>query len=802
VEERIFVLGSGPLGIILCSILAERSHSITLCWHDAEEAGRLRREGSIDLLDQTFFFPDNVEITTRDVYLPDNFVLMVAVSSRELEETMENMISGMKGKTGSVVLFTKGLPSYTARKKYNAYTFCEYMEKYSTDQGIAGVHFAAVNGPSLLNELHNGSYSFLNLGCVSPEAGKKLTEILTTERIHCDYTSDLIGVEMGGVLKNPIAIACGIAAHLPECGGNFMGELVHRGFREMLAFSVALGARQDTLLGRSGIADLATTCLSPDSRNRAYGENFIKRLLAGENEPGILDRLETFLSPERIIQKDVLQRKDIVEGGFAIGSILEIAQELRIELPIYSAVYEILSRRSPPTALVAAVTGTPVRHQETPVLSRKQGLHLASGEDFVVVLSQRVFSKVHMTKGMQVRIKKQSAQILQQLEKRLKKSKVTRNKMDLEKIPQERELWKRFSNAFAEDESQTLKSLIHFYAGEIADSYTPGMRETLIRVLAPVRFMASGFRLGSALPKIGGHVEELKSLASRYNVMYTPTHRSHLDSVEVAFGLSMLSLPLPRYAAGINLMTDAFQSWLLRSFGAYAVDRERTRNILYLECLSTYACVMLESGIPSLVYPEGTRSRTGGIFPIKTGLVSTAVDAFQNTGREVVVIPLALSYESIPEDAFYCGLEDEPPFKDFIRKRQHAYLDVGEPIRVSRHMSAADPTLSIAVSITEEWKRHLRVLPSHIVARVLAESNHDFDESLLENAIEDFVARNRVNFLTTDAHEIKEAGITSLANRGIVRLDKGRLTSVKPLLTTYYGNMIPIVNESIIDQVG
>ncbi|HMY47310.1 MAG TPA: glycerol-3-phosphate acyltransferase, partial [Leptospiraceae bacterium] len=537
-ENSVFVLGSGPLGLILSSNLSEKASSVTLCWHDSAEAARMRRDGGTRLLNQDFFFPDNVEIADRTAYLPDDCILIVAISSRELEETMEAMLASFKDRSGLIVLFTKGLPSYTARKKYNARTFCEYMEKFSHDRGIHQLKFAAVNGPSLLSELYHGSYSFLNVGCADTDAGKRIAELLSNDRIQCGYTSDTIGVEMGGVLKNPIAIASGIATNLAECGGNFAGELIQHGFQEMLSLSLAIGARQETLIGRSGIADLMTTCLSKESRNRAYGEDFIKRLQSGSEEHGVMDRIETFLNPARVIQKDAAQGQDVVEGAYAIASIVEIAAELKVEVPLYNALYEILSRRSPPNALISAITGAPVRASEPQVLHRRQGLHLAAGTDFVEVLSSRVFHSVQVTKGMQSRIKKQATQVLTQLDKRLQKAKKVKNRMDLQKIPHERDLWLSFSSSIGESESRALRHLIQFYAEEIADSYTPGMRETLIRLLAPVRFAASGFKLGSAMPKIGGNTEELKNLAAHYNVMYTPTHRSHLDSVEVAFGLS------------------------------------------------------------------------------------------------------------------------------------------------------------------------------------------------------------------------------------------------------------------------
>lgn len=792
------VVGSGPMGIILTSLLASKGGAVDMVCHDSEEAARLERDKQVSVLNQKVPLPDNVRIHASIPELQEDAILTVAVSSRELEDTVDRMIRAFSGQRGVIVLFTKGLPSHSARRKFGVHTFCDYMERAAAALGKPGLKFAAVNGPSLLAEVFYGLPTFFNIGCVDPSCGERLAEYYATDRIFCSHTSDVAGVEAGGVLKNPLAIAVGISSALSGCGDNFAGELIQKGFDEMLRLSLQLGARQETLLGRSGLADLITTCVSRHSRNRAYGENFVQRLQAGE-EQSFFDHIQTLFSPASVIQRDVARRKDVVEGGYAISNILEIAEEFNIEMPVFHTIYEILARRKQPAALIEAVTGAPLPESDPLVLQKRKGLNLASGANFVEVLTERVVFQIRGSRGLKERIERQTAHILQQLEKRILKLGSDGGRVTIAALSRERELWELMRGPGA-NQGTAMKQIIQFYAEEIADNYTPGMRETLLRVLGPLRFAASGFRSGSSMPEVGGHIEELKSLASRYNVLYAPTHRSHLDSVEVAFALSWLSLPLPRYAAGSNLMTEAFQSWLLRSFGAYAVDRERTRNFLYLECLSAYACLLLESGIPSLVYPEGTRSRTGGIVSIKTGLLSTAVQAFQNTGREVIVAPLALSYENLPEDRYYCEMEPEPHFKDFISKRGRVYLDVGEPIRVSRHVSQEDPTASIALAIQEEWGRHLRVLPNQLLARILAENGHAVALDSLSGLIDEFILKHPCNFLIKDPEEIKERGIGVLEKYSVARADQGRLTSQNPALTAFYGAMVPCESGTLLDQ--
>jgi len=176
------------------------------------------------------------------------------------------------------------------------------------------------------------------------------------------------------------------------------------------------------------------------------------------------------------------------------------------------------------------------------------------------------------------------------------------------------------------------------------------------------------------------------------------------------------------------------------------------------------------------------------------------VQAFQNTGREVIVAPLALSYENLPEDRYYCDMEGEPHFKDFIQKRGRVYLDIGEPIRVSRHVSSDDPTSAIAMAIQDEWRKHLRVLPNHLLARILADNGHSVAPESVTGLIDEFILKYPCNYLIKDPDEIKTKGTATLEKYNVAFLDGGRLTSVNPKLTAFYGAMVPCESGTLLDQ--
>lgn len=780
------------MGLLLVSILAKKTDQVHLWLPEKKSAEDLNKNRNSKILNSWFDLPDNVVVTSSfSDFERDSWAFHIATPSRALEETIITLFEFLHmDEEYLFVLFTKGLASTKVRKKLGKVGFTSFLEEELLIRNFEKSEVAIINGPSLLSEIYEKYHTYFNIGIANPESGTNLCKLYSTETIHTSWTPDAHGIEIAGVLKNPIAIASGLVDGLPSSGYNLQGELIARGFAEMSLVGTKLGLTSETLLGRSGLADVITTATSPNSRNRNFGRKIVNELMKTDDKLTIKDRFDLLFSPKAFIEREVTKWHETVEGAFALPTLMDIASELEIEIPLYKTLYDILSRKLPPTALISLINGEKKTIAEPLVARRKLGLDSAAGLHFQSIMEERVMKHLVNSPGLSSRMKKQSQSILTDLDKRIYKSKKKKNNGELENAQKEFELWNVLKDCSKDEERTAIQNLVRFYVNEMADMYKPALRESLIKIVAPIRFFSSGMRFSGVTPILDGYVEEVVSLSRKYTLLYTPTHKSHLDSVELAYGLNYLDLPLPRYAAGINLMSSPFWEWMLKSLGAYAVDRQRTRNSLYLECLMLYSTMMLESGVPSLVYPEGTRSRTGAIMPIKTGLLSTAVHAFQNSGVEVVVVPVAISYENVPEDSHFANDEEEPSMSQFLKKRTKVYMDFCEPVRISEHISDSDPTSSVAYSINNSWKKQMKYLPNQILARLIRENEYSIDLKRGKELLEEFILNHPGNYLTKDVEEILQSGQKVLENRKIIKLENGRLIGKDTKLLDYYANNI------------
>ncbi|RHX87819.1 1-acyl-sn-glycerol-3-phosphate acyltransferase [Leptospira stimsonii] len=790
--KNIAVLGGGPMGVFLSTYLAPKTEKMFLWYDDRKRAEKIQKERITSLLEDSITLPENVQVTSEFDFLKNgSWIIIIAVPSRLMEGIMDELLKVLdKNASHSIFTFTKGILSASTRRKNNCITYSEYIEKLSSKADFLDIEYTAVNGPNLLGELKRGHHSFYCLATSGPKSIEIFDTLFSGARNHTKTYKDLVGLEIFGVMKNPIAIACGIASGIPECGSNFEGELISLGYSEITTLLNALEIPIEPVQ-EYGLADLIASCTSRYSRNKAYGHRFVRKLISGEDQPNLIERIELFFNPAEFIQKEVSQSESHVEGAFALASIIALAEEKKIEIPLYNTLFQILTRRVSPTELIRFVSKSTSDEDKhiSKTATKRSGLGMASGKKFQEALGKNVHRHINGQPGMTDRIIKQSSLIIKSLEKRYKEAEESNDITDLVQIPKEILLWKEIESNFHEKGSKDLSRILDFYVSEIADDYKPFLRDTLIHLIAPTRYVLSGFKPGAGLPKIGGCVKEVKALASRYDILYTPTHRSHLDSVEVAFGLKWLGLPVPRYAADKKVMATPGLANVLKSLGAYMVDRKRNRNILYLECLTQYSTMMLEAGIPTLVYPEGTRSRTGGIIPIKTGILSTSVEAYKHTGSEVIVVPIALSYENVPEDEEFSGKDKKPGFRDFFYKRTEVYMDLCEPIPVSKYIHEEDPTGSIGFEITQGWKKYRRILPNQLVARTLIEAEAEIGLNELKNAIKETVLTEKQNYLTHDVEEILQKGIKVLKQRKMISVENGITKVLDRELVQYYANM-------------
>jgi glycerol-3-phosphate dehydrogenase (NAD(P)+) len=198
---------------------------------------------------------------------------------------------------------------------------------------------AVLSGPSFAADVARGLPTALTLACSDDAIGASLAETLGSRPFRIYRSTDLVGVQMGGALKNVLAIAAGIVEG-KQLGASAHAALVARGFAEMRRLGEALGARPETLMGLSGLGDLLLTCGSPQSRNMSLG----RALGQGQALAAIL-----------------AGRHSVAEGVYTAAAVVKVAAARGIDMPIAQAVHAIVEGRQTIDAAIEALLSRPLR---------------------------------------------------------------------------------------------------------------------------------------------------------------------------------------------------------------------------------------------------------------------------------------------------------------------------------------------------------------------------------------------------------------------------------------------------------
>jgi glycerol-3-phosphate dehydrogenase (NAD(P)+) len=247
------VVGAGAFGTALAIALARDGRSVTLWARDIGDMAQTRR--SPRLPDVTL--PDRINITENMVDIAALETVLLAVPAQSLRDVLTANATHLDAK--QLVACCKGidLETLTGPVATIARTLPNAMP-------------AILTGPSFAADIARGLPTALTLACADDTVGQNLQQQLSTGTLRIYRTTDTIGAELGGALKNVIAIACGVAIGA-SLGDSARAALMTRGFAEMQRLAQILGAEPQTLVGLSGLGDLALTCTSPLSRNYRYG---------------------------------------------------------------------------------------------------------------------------------------------------------------------------------------------------------------------------------------------------------------------------------------------------------------------------------------------------------------------------------------------------------------------------------------------------------------------------------------------------------------------------------------------------
>ncbi len=254
------VAGAGAFGTALAVTWARAGAEVILWGRDPETMATARTTRTLPRLPD-IELPPGIRPTADLADLAPCGILVLAVPTQSLATL---------------------LPDLATLRPRHAIAACKGLD-LSTLRGPAailadglGAIPAILSGPSFAADIARGLPTALSLGCADEEAGERVQHALSTPTLRLYRTTDVTGVELGGALKNVVAIACG-AAIGAGLGESARAALMTRGMAEMMRLARAMGARRETLMGLSGLGDLALTCASPTSRNFALGLSLGRR---------------------------------------------------------------------------------------------------------------------------------------------------------------------------------------------------------------------------------------------------------------------------------------------------------------------------------------------------------------------------------------------------------------------------------------------------------------------------------------------------------------------------------------------
>ena len=305
---KLTVLGAGCWGLTLAWLLTENFEKVTVWGRHVDLSEELLTKKSVTKPLQ-IQLKDKVEITSDlEAAVKDADIILLVVATSGIREVSKNLAKTRLSSNQILVNTSKGLELPSLMR------MSEVIKEELPD-----VNLAVLSGPTLAKEVLAGCPTAASVACENMDIARCIQEKLTVPSKFRLYTNDdMIGVELGGSLKNVIAIASGFAGAL-NLGDNCKGALLTRGMAEIVRISTALGAKPSTLYGLSGMGDLIATCSSPLSRNYTVGSMIGK----GKKIDDILKELGS-----------------VAEGVKTSKAVCGLAKKLNLEAPISTAIYE------------------------------------------------------------------------------------------------------------------------------------------------------------------------------------------------------------------------------------------------------------------------------------------------------------------------------------------------------------------------------------------------------------------------------------------------------------------------------
>ena len=327
-KPTIAVFGAGSWGTALAIQLARNDLRVNLWGHRIEHVERLARERENSVYLPGIELDKNIRPTaSKQDCMQHAQIVLIAIPSKAFRDFLQSLKAHV---SSDIPVFWASKGFEIESGKFLHQLVCEELPHH---------HYGVISGPTFASEVARGLPAAITCAGDDDAATSGFARLLHGNRFRCYTSSDVIGVELGGALKNILAIAVGAADGL-GFGANTRAALMTRGFSEVMRMGQSLGARQETLMGLAGLGDLILTCTDDQSRNRRFG------LAIGQG---------------KTIQEAETEVGQTVEGLRAARAIYTMSKQLGLDLPIMDQVYQVLYEGKNPLDAVNSLENRPQR---------------------------------------------------------------------------------------------------------------------------------------------------------------------------------------------------------------------------------------------------------------------------------------------------------------------------------------------------------------------------------------------------------------------------------------------------------
>ena len=305
---KISIIGGGSWGIALSVLLHNNGHQVTV-WSAVEsEIAMLQKEHEHKMLPGVKL-PEDMRLTTDDKEAVEGKDLLVMAVASSYTRATAHRLSALVENRQKIVNVAKGIEEHTLM------TLSEIIE-----EEIPQADVAVMSGPSHAEEVGRGIPTTIVVGAKRKKTAEYIQNLFMNQVFRVYISPDMLGMELGGALKNVVALAAGIADGLGY-GDNTKAALITRGITEIARLGTAMGGKFETFCGLTGIGDLIVTCASMHSRNRRAG------ILIGQGHT---------------MEEAMAEVKMVVEGVYSAKAAMELAAKYQVQLPIIEQVNAVL----------------------------------------------------------------------------------------------------------------------------------------------------------------------------------------------------------------------------------------------------------------------------------------------------------------------------------------------------------------------------------------------------------------------------------------------------------------------------